>query len=42
MLFSDSQLAEINPSPALFIYIPANIFPNKLTLNVPSNILRNL
>ena len=31
----------MNPSPALFIPLPANIFPNKLAPNVPINTLRN-
>ena len=31
----------MNTFPALFIPLPAKIFPNKLALNVPNNILRN-
>ena len=31
----------MNPSPALFIPLPVNIFPNKLATNVLNKILRN-
>ena len=31
----------MNLSPALFIPLPANIFPNKLVTNVPNNMVRN-
>ena len=31
----------MHPSPALFIPLPANIFPNKLAPNVPNNLLKH-
>ena len=29
------------PSPALFIHLPAKVFPSKLAPSVPNDILRN-
>ena len=31
----------MNPPPAIFIPLPANIFPDKLVPNVPNNMLRD-
>ena len=37
----DPHRALMNPSPALFIPLRPNIFPNKLAPHVPNNTLRN-
>ena len=40
-LFPLPSLSRTIPSPALIIPFPLNKLPNKLALNVPSNILKN-